>query len=102
MAETKVLPPDNALAFLKADLGFFGSEVGPDVSSYLQGLLITARADLIRAGVHLSAGTADDDQLQAMYAAWLYRSRVNGQGMPEMLKAAIRNRQVHKATSRGE
>ena len=99
MAETKVFPPDNALAFLKADLGFFGSEIAPDLASYLQGLLFTAREDLLRAGVKLSSGTADDDQLQAMYAAWLYRSRVNGQGMPDMLKAAIRNRQVHNATS---
>lgn len=99
MAEPKVFPPDNALAFLKADLGFFGSEIPPDLASYLQGLLFTAREDLLRAGIQLKSGEADDDQLQAMYAAWLYRSRITGQGMPEMLKSEIRNRQVHNVTS---
>ncbi len=92
-------PPASALTFLKADLGFFGTNIPSEQESYLQGLLFTAREDLQRMGVKLSAGTSDDDQLQAMYAAWLYRNRVNGNGMPEMLKSAIRNRQVHNATS---
>lgn len=94
-----VLPPDNAFSFLKADLGFFDSTIPAELESYLQGLLFTAREDLGRAGIPLFAGTADDDQLQAMYAAWLYRSRNNGQGKPEMLKSAIRNRQVNNASA---
>lgn len=93
------LPPNNALSFLKADLGFYSSALQPDMESYLQGLLFTAREDLARAGIKLMAGKADDDQLQSMYAAWLYRNRINGQGKPEMLTSAIRNRQVHSATS---
>lgn len=96
---SQVLPPDNALSFLTADLGFFGSEIAPDLASYLQGLLFTAREDLLRSGIQLMSGKADDDHLQAMYAAWLYRNRINGQGKPEMLTSAIRNRQVAQATS---
>lgn len=94
-----VLPPNNALSFLKADLGFFGTTVPPDLESYLQGLLFTARQDLARDGIPLESGKADDDQLQAMYAAWLYRNRIACTGKPEMLTTAIRNRQVHRATS---
>ena len=32
-----IYPPDNALAFLKADLGFFDSKIPDSLESYLQG-----------------------------------------------------------------
>ena len=96
---TVVIPPENALTFLKADLGYFGSTIPHDVESYLQGLIVAA-GDRIRQyhKIPLNPGSAIDDQFIAAYAAWMYRDK-KGEGMPESLKQEIRNRQVHKATS---
>lgn len=94
-----VTPPENALAFLKADLGYFGSAIPPDLESYLQGLIVAA-GDRIRQqhGISLDPGSANDDQFVAAYAAWMYRDK-EGKGKPESLKQEIKNRQVHKATA---
>lgn len=96
---TIIAPPDNALAFLKADLGFFDAELPTDLQRYLQGLIFTAGERIRDAGINLSPGQANDDQFTAMYAAWLYRSRVTGDGMPQMLKRELANRQVREATA---
>jgi hypothetical protein len=98
MAVMKIIPPKNALAFLKADLGFFGSKLDPDFENYLQGLIVTAGERIRKKGIVLIPGNADDDQFKASYAAWLYRNK-NGQAMPESLAAEIRNRQVHNVTA---
>lgn len=94
-----IYPPDNALAFLKADLGFFDSKIPDSLESYLQGLIITA-GERIRNlhGIALEPGSANDDQFLAAYAAWLYRDK-EGKGKPESLKQEIKDRQVHKATT---
>ncbi len=94
----KVLPPNNALSFLKADLGFFSTSIPADLESYLQGLIFTAGQHIRRKGIKLAAGNAEDDQFQASYAAWLYRNKA-GSAMPESLAQEIRDRQVHNATS---
>jgi hypothetical protein len=51
--------------------------------------------------VQLTPGTLNDDMDQMVYAAWMYRKGVNGDGKTEMLKSIIRNRQVRNALKNG-
>lgn len=97
MAEN-VHPPENAMAFLKADLGFFNSSIPEDLESYLQGLILAAGGQISRKGITLTGGSSEDDQFLAAYAAWMYRNK-NGLAMPESLAREIRNRQVHNVTA---
>lgn len=83
-----------ALALLKADLGYYNSDLPPDVNTHLINLLQVSCRRLARAGINLNVGDINDDQLQAMYAAWLYRKRQDGSEKSQMLKQEIRDRQV--------
>lgn len=89
-----------AFALLKSDLGFFDSKIPPALESHLIDLLRFAqRALLEECHIVLVPDDIYDDQLQAMYAAWLYRNKATGAGKTQALKDAIRNRQVRNATS---
>ena len=75
------------LNLLKIDLGI-------TVSAYderLQALITTAQQMITREGVTLS-DTAEDQQLVVAYAAWLWRRRDSGTGMPRMLRYLLNNR----------
>lgn len=93
---------DTALALLKADLGYYDSEIPTPVELDLANLLDVAYSRLARAGIQLNVGDLNDDQLQAMYAAWLYRKRRDGSEKSPMLKQEIRDRQVDKALADDE
>lgn len=75
------------LNLLKIDLGI-------TVSAYderLQTLITTAQQMITREGVTLT-DTAEDQQLVVAYAAWLWRRRDSGAGMPRMLRYLLNNR----------
>ena len=98
MAEAKNQYSDAALGLLKANLGYFDSAPAP-VVNYLKQLLEYSHRRLAEtAGIHLTPGDLYDDQLQVMYAAWLYRKGGDGSEKPPMLREAIRDYQVSKAT----
>lgn len=102
MADAKCTfcPPD--LSLLKASLGYFDSELPPALEKYLKDLLNYADQRLREdCGIELIPGDISDDQLKAMYADWIYRNRATGAGKTEMLKDAIRNRQVGSALRAG-
>lgn len=81
----------------------------PDVSAYLSGLKIdlgittdayddrlivylqTAQEKIIEEGVELT-DSVEDGLLTVQYAAWMWRCRDNGNGMPRMLRYALNNR----------
>ena len=89
-----------AMNFLRADLGYFDSEIPGALESYLVDLLDVAKNRLASdCGIVLDDSNIADNQLQASFAAWLYRSRTTGSGKPEMLKCDIRNRQVNGPAS---
>lgn len=75
------------LAALRADLGVT-SQV---FSQALLAKLHAAKARILEEGIVLEDTEADRD-LVVMYAGWLWRSRVNGEGMPRMLRYALNNR----------
>lgn len=86
-----------ALGLLKANLGYFGAPLDPSVQTYLEQLLDRAQHDLNSVcGIAIIADYVPDADLLAMYAAWLYRCRVNGEGKPPMLRQAILDRQIKK------
>ena len=68
----------------------------------MKSLLSTAFRQLARAGINLVPGQLYDDQLQVMYAAWLYRKASEGAAKPPMLIQEIRNRQVENALTAAE
>ena len=86
-----------ALAMLKANLGFFGSDLDPAVETWLKELLNYAFEDFRDMRILLKPGNVRDDMSQVTHAAWMYRSGVKGEGKHEMLKSIIRNRQVSDA-----
>lgn len=97
MAEPKITHSDAAVALLRANLGFFSSDIPADLETYLFSLLDKASADFADVGIVLTPGSINDDFDQATYAAWLYRNGPVGSGKTELLKSIIRNRQVRQA-----
>lgn len=88
-----------AQALLQADLGFLAGTVPEPVQSVLASDLAAARGALSRAGLAADETEAEDLSLLVMYAAWLYRKRISGDPMPAMLRQAINDRKVAKATA---
>ena len=72
---------------LKLDLGI-SSEA---FDNRLASRLATAKQWIEAEGCTLSDSEADRE-LVVMYAAWLWRSRVTGEGMGRMLRSALNNR----------
>ena len=102
MADTSQTHSNAAIALLRANLGFFNSEIPAPLDDYLFSLLGKALSDFSDMGISLQPGVLSDDFDQATYAAWLYRNGVTGAGKNEMLKNIIRNRQVNQAVGRTE
>ena len=79
---------EEKLTILKHDLQIL-TDIHDD---YLRGLLDTALALIAREGVTLE-DTVEDNSLQIMYAAYLYRHRAESDNtMPRMLRFALNNR----------
>ena len=76
------------LTALKVDLGITTTFYDSRLTQYL-----TAAAEAIRIeGITLNANSLSDGNLQVMYAAWLWRKRDTGEGMPRMLRWMLNNR----------
>lgn len=85
------------LKALRTDLGVSS----PVFSDRLRSRIRTAKARIAEEGITLE-DTEEDRDLVVMYAAYLWRSRVSGEGMPRMLRYALNNRLLsHKARGEG-
>lgn len=91
-----------ALALLRANLGYPLSAVPDDVTALMTSDLDAAAADLTRMGIPADEADPSDLTLLVMYAAWRYRKRINGEPISPMLRAAINDRKVAKATQTPE
>lgn len=78
---------EDLLEMLKVDLGISTTAYDERLLQYLK----TAAAELRREGVTLT-DSVDDGHLQIMYAAWMWRKRDTGEGLPRMLRWQINNR----------
>ena len=75
------------LPILKIDLGITTTAYDERLSTYLE----YAQREIQREGIALG-DSVDDNQLVVMYAAWAWRRRDSGEGMPRMLRYALNNR----------
>lgn len=75
------------LPWLKTDLGIKTDAYNERLTVYLE----NAQKEIEREGVTLG-DDVDDSQLVVMYAAWTWRRRDSGEGMPRMLRYALNNR----------
>lgn len=76
------------LIMLKTDLGISVEDLDARLAQYIT----TAKAQIGREGITLSDDSLDDSNLVIMYAAWMWRKRESGEGMPRMLRYALNNR----------
>lgn len=86
-----------AMALLKADLGRTGP-IPDDVTKLMEQKLDASAQALMERGIKVDESNALDIDLLVMYAAWLYRKRDTGAELPMMIRQAINNAQVSRAT----
>lgn len=75
------------LAMLKVDLGI--TKTGYD--HRLTMLIAGAKKEIAREGATLDLSNVDQCNLVIMYAAWLWRRRDTGEGMPRMVRYLLNN-----------
>lgn len=75
------------LQMLKIDLGISTTAYDDRLTQYLQ----SAAQEIKREGYTLT-DSIEDGNLQIMYAAWMWRRRDTGAGMPRMLRWQLNNR----------
>lgn len=80
---------ETALNLLKIDLGIMTTWA---YDTRLTEVLNAAKGMIEREGVIVDLKNAEDMQLLVMYAAWLWRRRDAGEGMPRMLRYTLNNR----------
>ena len=85
------------LTALKIDLGITATVYDMRLAAYLE----AAQAQMTREGITLQS-SVDDDTLTIMYAAWMWRRRDSGEGMPRMLRYAINNRLFAQKAGAGQ
>lgn len=78
------------IELLKLDLGI--SSTARDI--YFQQLVIAARDELDGRGARLDLNQIADKMLVADFAAWQYRHRESGEGMPEHIRQRLINRRT--------
>lgn len=81
------------LTMLKADLDLLTTTA--EREDYLSQLLGVAAERIRNEGIRLT-DSVSDGQLAVMYAAWLYRKRNAGEGMPRMIRYALNNRAIQE------
>lgn len=76
------------LAMIKIDLGIVTTAYDERLAQYLE----TAKAEIKREGVTLSADSVPDCNLIIQYTEWMWRRRDAGEGMPRMIRWLLNNR----------
>lgn len=84
------------LSMLKVDLGITTTAYDTRLAQYIT----AAKTEINREGVSLT-DSVGDAQLVVMYAAWTWRRRDTGDGMPRMLRYALNNRLFSEKMANG-
>lgn len=80
------------LSMLKVDLGISGEGYDERLGQYIE----SAKKNISIEGITLDADSIPDCNLVIQYAAWLWRKRINGEGMPRMLRWELNQRLFHE------
>lgn len=80
------------LNMLKVDLGISGDAYDERLGHYIE----SATSNIGIEGITLDADSVADCNLVIQYAAWLWRKRINGDGMPRMLRWELNQRLFHE------
>jgi len=84
------------LSALKTDLGIVSDVYDSRLLAYLE----AAHRNIEREGITLT-DCIDDATLVVQYAAWMWRDRDSGTGMPRMIRYALNNRLFAEKMSDG-
>lgn len=76
------------LEMLKVDLGISTTAYDQRLTQYLE----SASAAIVTEGVTIDMSDVSDANLVIMYAAWLWRKRDTGEGMPRSIRWMLNNR----------
>lgn len=89
---------EQMLSMLKIDLGITTTAYDARLAQYIQ----SAAVQIAREGAAdlNTSESLDDAQLVILYAAWMWRKRDTGDGMPRMLRYALNNR-IFASKARG-
>lgn len=79
---------ENLLAAVKMDIGIVTTAYDTRFRQYIK----SAYQAITIEGIVLCADDDLDKQLVTMYAAWQWRRRDSGEGMPQMIRYALNNR----------
>ena len=86
------------LSMLKVDLGIMSTTAYDErLTQYLENAFLSIREE----GASLDLTAVKDCQLVVMYAAWTWRKRESGEGMPRMLRYALNNRIFSEKVNNG-
>ena len=86
------------LSMLKVDLGIMSTTAYDErLSQYLENALDSIKEE----GATIDLDVLKDKQLVVMYAAWTWRKRESGEGMPRMLRYALNNRIFSEKVNNG-
>lgn len=86
------------LSMLKVDLGIKSTTAYDErLSQYIE----AADQAITEMGATLDYTVLKDNQLVVMYAAWTWRKRDSGEGMPRMLRYALNNRIFSEKVNNG-
>lgn len=86
------------LISLKIDLGISTEAYDDRLSQYI----VSAKKNIGIEGITLDADDIHDCNLVIQYAAWLWRKRISGDGMPRMLRWELNQRLFHERLSTDE
>jgi len=75
------------LKLLKVDLGITTTLYDERLKQYI----VTAKTEIERQGAKLDLSVTDHVTVMLMYAAWMWRKRDTGEGMPRMVRFAVNN-----------
>lgn len=83
------------LSMLKIDLGITTGAFDDRLGQYI----VSAKKNIGIEGITLDADDIHDCNLVIQYAAWLWRKRISGDGMPRMLRWELNQRLFHEKLS---
>lgn len=85
----------NLLEMLKVDLGISTQAY----DTRLAQIITAAKKAIALEGITLDLTDFEDCGLVIIYAAWIWRKRDSGEGMPRMLRYKLNNRLFHEKES---